>query len=309
MKQLSLGSTGSEVRVIQTVMGIKADGVFGPLTERAVERFQLSKNIEVTGIVTSDVWILMFNANYDNTEAIDQDTDISEEYFSTNYDQTVHRHYLPKDEYIKGPIKNDYVVLHHTAGNANPYACIDYWARDSRGRIATEFVLGGQNHRNGNNEFDGVMVQAFPDGCQGWHLGRTGSGFMNRHSVGLEICNMGYLDINGNSFRTYVGSKCIESQICTLKEPFKGKLHWHKYSDKQIEETEKWIRYVGERDEIDIRLGLKEFILKYGPLKAFGFQQSAFYGNIKGLLTHGNVRKDKVDCYPNPDLVDMILSL
>ena len=50
MKQLSLGSTGSEVRVIQTVMGIKADGVFGPLTERAVERFQLSKNIEVTGI-------------------------------------------------------------------------------------------------------------------------------------------------------------------------------------------------------------------------------------------------------------------
>jgi len=153
------------------------------------------------------------------------------------------------------------------------------------------------------------MVQAFPDGCQGWHLGRTGSGFMNRHSVGLEICNMGYLDVNGNSFRTYVGSKCIESQICTLKQPFKGKLHWHKYSDKQIEETEKWIRYVGERDEIDIRLGLKEFILKYGPLKAFGFQQSAFYGNIKGLLTHGNVRKDKVDCYPNPDLVDMILSL
>ena len=60
--------------------------------------------------------------------------------------------------------------------------------------MTTEFVLGGINHRNGDDEYDGVMVQAFAEGNQGWHLGKTGSGFMNRHSVGLEICNMGYLE-------------------------------------------------------------------------------------------------------------------
>mgnify|MGYP003304521376 FL=1 len=151
------------------------------------------------------------------------------------------------------------------------------------------------------------MVQAFPEGCQGFHLGKTGSGYMNRHSVGLEICSMGYLD--SRTMTTYVGSKCIEDQIIELPEMFKGKLHWHNYSDEQIKATEKWIRYVGDRDEIDIRLGLKQFIKKYGPTKGFDFQEDAYYGKVKGLLVHGNVRRGKSDCYPHPDLVDMIMSL
>ena len=53
---------------------------------------------------------------------------------------------------------------------------------------------------------------------------------------------------------------------------------------------------------------VKQFIKKFGPDKGFGFQEDAFYGKVKGLLTHTNVRKDKSDCYPHPDLVDMILS-
>ena len=166
--------------------------------------------------------------------------------------------------------------------------------------------MGGVNHRNGNDDHDGVMLQAFPKGAQGWHLGRTGSGYMNRHSVGIELCNMGYLD---SDYKTYVKSKCQEEQVVALDEAFKGKLYWHAYSEKQIKETEKWIRWVGERDEIDIRLGLKQFIIKHGPTKGFDFQDDAFYGKVKGLLTHTNVRKGKMDCYPHPDFVDMIMSL
>jgi len=239
-------------------------------------------------------------------EELDEDTDVSQQYFTTNWNQVIHKHFLPKGEYVNGPIANEYIFLHHTAGNSNPYRCIDHWGRDTRGRIATEFVLGGINHRNGNDEYDGVMVQAFPAGCQGFHLGKTGSGFMNRHSVGIELCNMGYLDADK---KTYVNSKCIDSQVRQLDESFKGKLYWHDYSEKQIKATEKWLRYVGERDGIDIRLGLKQFIQKYGPTKGFDFQIDAYNGDIKGLLVHGNVRKGKSDCYPHPDLVDMILSL
>jgi hypothetical protein len=253
------------------------------------------------------MWVLILNLQKSVPDEIDEDTDVTEQYFTTNYDQLIHKHYLPKGEYVNGPIKNEYIVLHHTAGNANPYRCIDHWGRDTRGRIATEFVLGGISHRNGDDEFDGVMVQAFPKGSQGWHLGKTGSGFMNRHSVGLEICSMGYLDSVDKT--TNVGSKCISDQVRELSQHFKGKLFWHKYSEAQIKETEKWIKYVGERDSIDIRLGLKQFIKKYGPIKGFDFQRDAYYGKIKGLLTHTNVRKDKMDCYPDPDFVDMIMSL
>ena len=303
---LKKGDKKTDVRHLQNKLGVSVDGHFGSLTEKAVIKYQLSNGLAVTGMVDSDMWVLLFNKQYTEDLGIDEDTDISQNYFITNYDQLIHKHHLPEGEYIKGPVKNEYIFLHHTAGNANPYRCIDNWGRDKRGRIATEFVLGGINHRNGDDEYNGVMVQAFPEGGQAFHLGKTQSGWMNRHSVGLEICSMGYLD---DELKTYVGSKCQPEQVIQLKKPFRGYLNYHKYSDEQIKATEKWIRYVGERDEIDIRLGLKKYIQAYGPVKGFGFQMSASLGEVKGLLTHTNVRKDKSDCYPDPNLVDMILSL
>ncbi len=306
MKMLKRGDSGPDVQTLQSKLLLKQDSQFGPATEKAVIRFQLSNNLPITGIVDADMWTLLFNKVPALQEAIDEDTDIYGQYFKTNFDQIIHKHYLSPKEYIKGPIKNEYIFLHHTAGGNNPYACVDMWNKDDRGQIGTEFVLGGKNHTTGDAKYDGQMVQAFPTGNQGWHLGLTKSGWMNRHSVGLEICSMGQLT---KDYKTYVGTKTHPDEVTTLKESFKGFLYWHSYSDKQIKETEKWIKYVAERDSIDIRLGLKQLIQKYGATKGFDYHEDAASGKIKGLLTHTNVRKDKSDCYPHPDLVDMIMSL
>ena len=45
--------------------------------------------------------------------------------------------------------KPEYLFLHHTAGNENPMACVDMWNDDTRGRIATEFVVGGVEPKDG----------------------------------------------------------------------------------------------------------------------------------------------------------------
>jgi Transglycosylase-like domain/Putative peptidoglycan binding domain len=45
------GDRGSAVRSIQQELGIPADGVFGPMTERAVKRFQRRHGLEPDGIV------------------------------------------------------------------------------------------------------------------------------------------------------------------------------------------------------------------------------------------------------------------
>lgn len=48
---LKLGSRGNEVKALQEKLNLKADGIFGPLTEEAVKDFQRSNGLEVDGIV------------------------------------------------------------------------------------------------------------------------------------------------------------------------------------------------------------------------------------------------------------------
>ena len=50
-KPLKFGSKGQEVKNVQTLLGIKSDGEFGPSTEKAVKVFQLSKKLSANGIV------------------------------------------------------------------------------------------------------------------------------------------------------------------------------------------------------------------------------------------------------------------
>ena len=290
------------VAEIQKIIGVKIDGTFGPLTERALIGWQSEHNLVADGIVNPATMIAMGILDTDEITA-----DFAP-IFRTPNGLIVERHYLPKDQYIEysEPVINEYIMLHHTAGNSNPFKTIDHWGRDSRGKVATEFVLGGQTMKNGKDKHDGTMVQAFPEGCQGWHLGNTGSRYMNKHSVGLEINSFGYLD---DEFKNYVGMLADPTQVVTLNEPFRGKKHWHKYSDKQIEATRKWINWIAERDSIDIMEGLIKWIREEGPTKAFGFHQKAYEGKVKGLLTHTNVRKDKMDCFPQQEFVDMLLSI
>lgn len=311
-KLLKKGDRGPDVILLQKKLNTIPDGIFGPMTEKAVFRYQLEKNLRVDGIVGPKTWEMLIMSRTNTNEAIDEDSDITSQHFKTQYDQLIHRHYLDKGEYLAKPSKNEHCFLHHTAGRENPYKTIDHWNRDSRGRVATEFVIGGQSHKTGNDEYDGVVAQAFPESGYGWHIGKSGSGSMNRHSVGIEICSTGYLtemEIGSSRYMTYFKSEVKESQIETLSIPFRKHNNYHRYSDKQIEEIGKLLKYIAERDDIDMRLGLQQWIKKYGPEKAFEFQEDAYYGKIKGLLTHTNVRRDKSDCYPDERLIEVILSL
>ena len=307
-KLLKKGDKGPEVARLQKILNVIPDGKFGPQTEKAVMRFQLEKKLKVDGIVGTQTWH-MLALTKSSGEAIDEDSDITSQHFETNYDQLIHKYYLDKDEYLPRKGKNEYCFLHHTAGRENPYRVVDHWNKDIRGRVATEFVIGGQSHKGGTSEYDGIVVQAFPESGYGWHLGKTGSGHMNTHSIGIEICSAGCLTEDMGSYYTYFKSSVSEDQVVKLDSPFRKYQYWHKYSDRQIMEVEKLLRYIAERDEIDMRLGLQQWIKKLGPKRAFEFQEDAYYGKVKGLLSHTNVRRDKMDCYPDERLVEVILKL
>ena len=287
------GSQGNEVKQIQVALGLKADGIFGIKTENAVIAFQKENGLYPDGIVGKKT-LQALDINFD--------TDLS---IIHPYDINIDEYYLPKGEYIEGKYKNDYIILHHTAGGPNPRAVVDCWGSDTRGRVATEFIVGGQHCKTGDEKYDGQIVRAFPEGCQGYHIGDSGSSYMNRHAVGIEMCNFGYVK-NG---KTYTGASVSTDQIVTLKEMFRGYMSWHKYSDEQIRAVRELLLYIANRDNIDLHEGLYKWIKMEGSIKAFDFHIDAYKGNVKGLLTHTNIRKDKFDCSPQPNLVDMIMSL
>ena len=293
---LKEGSRGQEVVELQQALGIDDDGIFGAGTRAAVESYQQKNGLIVDGIVGPQTLAAIREANVT--------TDNSEKVYSPYQGLLVNKYFLPKDEYREGPTQKEYLFLHHTAGWNNPYRTVDGWAKDDRGAIATEFVLGGRSVRGDDDRYDGELVQCLPEGGYGWHLGKNGSQYMHTHSVAIEVCNFSYA-VDG---RTYVNTAIAAEQLVTLPEPFRGHSQWHAYSDKQIETLRLFILWMAERDSIEVRDGLVAEIKKKGA-KAFEFNEDAYNGKIRGMWTHTNTRKDKFDLFPQTNLIDMLLSL
>jgi hypothetical protein len=305
---LKVGSKGELVKDVQEIVGVTADGHFGPGTEAAVKKWQASNGLTADGLVGRGTLAKMGLADTDSSLVEgnpEKATGLySKNAYTTSNGLEVIEYFMPADEYLAGPIKPEWLFLHHTAGWHNPYNVIKAWDADKIGKIATEFVLGGPSCKGNDEKYDGELLQAFPHGAWGYHLGKNGSQTMHKNSVGIEVCNFGWV----KDGKTYAGASVDESQIVTLDKPFRGHTTWHRYSDKQIEVLKKWILWIAERDGIDVRAGLPALVKQHGA-DAFEFNEDAYYGKVKGLWTHTNTRKDKVDMFPQQELMDMLMSL
>ena len=302
---LKRGSKGSHVKELQAALELSADGIFGADTELAVRRFQSENGLTADGIVGTKTW-----------EAIGIDTDTEaaaeESQYTTKDGLVIDRQYLDKDEYVRdyGKIEPLGFFLHHTAGWDNPYNTVSMWNRDKRGRVATQYVIGGSNVK-GKTKHDGVVVECFPNNYLGWHLGKVGSFKISKLSGGVELCNFGYVTKKGDKYYTYVNTEVKPEYVCDLGYKFRGHQYWHAYTDKQIESLRLLILHLRDiYPKMDLVNGLPK-LLKEGvhPKDAFEFNTDAYNAKQFGLWTHTNVRKDKFDCFPQPELVEMLKQL
>ena len=303
---LKKGSKGKEVKQLQEALEIGADGIFGSGTELAVKKFQKDNGLGADGIVGSKTW-----------EAIGIDTDsdsVAEETeYTTKDGLVIERQYLDKDEYVRdyGKIEPLGFFIHHTAGWDNPYATIRSWNNDKRGRVATQYCIGGTNVKGKEAKHDGVVVECFPNNYLGWHLGKVGNFKISKLSGGVELCNFGYVTKKGDKYYTYVKTEVKPELVCDLGYKFRGHQYWHAYTDKQIESLRLLILHLKDiYPKMDLVNGLPK-LLKEGvhPKDAFEFNSDAYNAKQFGLWTHTNVRKDKFDCFPQPELVEMLKSL
>ena len=224
---------------------------------------------------------------------------------------------LPFGEYYADIRKKDTVYLHHTAGGHRPDWTIDGWKHDrnktgGKLAVATAYVIGGISTTNGDTTYDGLVYRAFDEKYWAHHLGlkQQNNRNLNQRSIAIELCNYGplVLDREGR-FINYVNKEVPASMVATLDEPFRGYKYYHRYTNKQLDSLRTLLLGISERHNIDIRKGMREqFQVPYSHAYAFDLKDDAAKGS-PGLWTHSNVRKDKTDCFPQPELISLIHSL
>ena len=70
---LKVGSTGEDVKKLQTKLGLTADGSFGPKTETVVKEWQTKNGLTADGIVGDSTWAKMFGT----TQVVKEDVVIT----------------------------------------------------------------------------------------------------------------------------------------------------------------------------------------------------------------------------------------
>ena len=120
-------------------------------------------------------------------------------------------------------------------------------------------------------------------------------------SIGIEICNFGPLTKKGDDYISWAKTKMPKDQVFELATPWRGYRYFHKYTDKQLEATKRLILNLAFLYDIPLA------DIKY-DIDWFDIKQDALNGK-PGLWTHVNVRTDKTDCTPQPELIDMLNSL
>ena len=107
----------------------------------------------------------------------------------------------------------------------------------------------------------------------------------------------------------YVKKMVPEDQVVTLSKPFRGYTYWHAYTPEQIAALKELLLDISKRHGIDLKKGLKPLIKSSTDWGiAFDISQAALSG-ASGMWSHVSYRADKIDCSPQPLLLEMILSL
>ncbi len=193
---------------------------------------------------------------------------------------------LKTDQYYPTKQEKKYIVLHHTAGGTAA-SSIAYWA-STPDHIATPYVI----------DRDGTIYETFPPEYWAYHLGIKGvPNTIEKQSIGIEICSYGQLvkKVNGDLL-TYT-NKTIPKEKA-VQVDFRGFQYFEAYTPEQIASLKKLLPYLIDKFKIPLQENRKDFWEFKDPKTL-----------PPGIYSHTTVRKDKVDIFPQKELVELVYSL
>lgn len=293
----------SKIKEIQTQLGIPVTGILDEFTQAAWRNYCLREGINYTAL--------------EQDEVEEEIHDLKLGFISTDLQEQPKIKSVPlkRGQFLTTREKKEWVFLHCTAGWDDPIAVVRDWNNDTRGTIGTQFVIGGKHGQTLRDQFDGDIVECMRYQDYGWHLG-IGNTLMHRASIGIEICNLTYLNKVGNDFFMWANKRVNPNEIVDLKRDFRGKRYFQKFTNDQLHSLNFLLAKIAKEQGIDITKGLKERLKKMDPFKAFDYDPDIKAGKFKGLFCHTNVSGpnrfngyEKWDLPPTPEIIDLINSL
>lgn len=191
---------------------------------------------------------------------------------------------LPESQYYPAEQPKTHIFLHHTAGGSAA-SSIAHWASNPE-HIATPYII----------DRDGTIYECFDPKYWAYHLGVKGLTSLEKASIGIEICSYGALEFKGGDWLTYTGRHIEDSKM--VKVPFRGAVWWEAYTPEQIAALKLLLPYLLDLFKIKPQTDRKDFWEYQNPAKL-----------PPGIWSHTTVRKDKIDIFPQKELVELVYSL
>jgi len=270
MAVLKKGSKGSQVAKLQArlrELGFDAEGVFGPVTELAVRRFQESRGLMPDGIVGPLTRAALAEAEPgEPTEPAEPPAGAG-----PPVDRSLR---LSDAQYLQESFPKDLIVLHHTAG-ASARSTFDWWQTGQPQRIATAYIV----------ERDGTIFEVFDPRFWAFHLGLAGTdGSAERRSIGIEMASEGWLEERGEELLAF--GRPFGGAVYDHGKRWRGHRFFAAYTPEQVGAAIRLVDHLCEVFSIPRRT----------PADPLGFDRALFV--YRGVLGHHQVRADKTDLHP-----------
>jgi hypothetical protein len=220
--------------------------------------------------------------------------------------------YFPEDQYKPQGTDKGQIVLHHTVSGKSVEGVVYHW-RSNGDRVATSFVVSR----------DGDVYQLYSTGFWGIHLFLNDEPFeimnaeyraadnqienigayragMEKASIGIEIDSWGGLvQKDDGSWWNYNKTVQVpDANVVLYPAGWRGYDAFEKYTDRQLEATAVILKALNTKWKIP---------LTYNE-DMWDFSPNAM-NKVNGVWTHVSFRKDKSDCHPQVQMIDMLKGL
>jgi N-acetylmuramoyl-L-alanine amidase len=246
---LRRGSRGSRVRELQKLLGLNADGIFGPATETAVRDFQQKNGLKADGLVGPKTWEILLRKEEVKITPIYKEEDKSEDFSDPEEEMLVDN---VGEKQPTCPNVTELINLINKATITRSVSRLVFHCTATQQTATVEAIVRYWKSKGWTNPGYHIIVR--PDGSwtQLQDFNRITNGVAGINSTSLHVSYIGGIDRNGRAMdnRTDAQNEIFEAVYHTFRNKMpKLTFHGHyEFSKKACPSynVENWIRGIQE---------------------------------------------------------------